>query len=41
MRAAGYVSANLDGCKPLNFTALYSVLVEAKGVSLGEGGGNG
>jgi hypothetical protein len=40
-RAAGYVSTKKDGSERLNFTAFYEALLEAKGVSLGEGGGNG
>jgi hypothetical protein len=41
VRAAGYVSTKKDGSEQLNFTAFYEALLEAKGVSLGEGGGNG
>ena len=41
VRAAGYVSTKKDGSERLNFTAFYEALLEAKGVSLGEGGGNG
>ena len=40
-RATGYVSTKKDGSERLNFTAFYEALLEAKGVSLGEGGGNG
>ena len=38
VRAAGYVSSKKDGSERLNFTAFYEALLEAKGVSLGEGG---
>ncbi len=41
VRAAGYVSSKKDGSERLNFTAFYEALLEAKGVSLGDGGGNG
>jgi hypothetical protein len=41
VRAAGYVSTKKVGSERLNFTAFYEALLEAKGVSLGEGGGNG
>jgi len=40
VRAAGYVSTKKDGSERLNFTAFYEALLEAKGVSLGDGGGN-
>jgi hypothetical protein len=40
VRAAGYVSTKKDGGERLNFTAFYEALLEAKGVSLGEGGGH-
>jgi hypothetical protein len=40
VRACGYVSGKKDGGERLNFTAFYEALLEAKGVSLGEGGGN-
>jgi hypothetical protein len=40
VRAAGYVSTKKDGSERLNFTAFYEALLEAKGFSLGEGGGN-
>lgn len=40
VRAAGYVSTKRDGSKRLNFIAFYETLLEAKGVSLGEGVGN-
>jgi hypothetical protein len=39
VRACGYVSTKKDGTERLNFTAFYEALLEAKGVSLGEGGG--
>jgi hypothetical protein len=38
VRACGYVSSKKDGSERLNFTAFYEALLEAKGVSLGEGG---
>ena len=38
VRAAGYVSSKKDGSERLNFTAFYEALLEAKGVSLSEGG---
>jgi hypothetical protein len=38
VRAAGYFSTKQDGSERLNFTAFYEALLEAKGVSLGEGG---
>ena len=41
VRACGYVSTKKDGGDRLNFTAFYEALLEAKGVSLGEGGGKG
>jgi len=41
VRSAGYVSTKKDGSERLNFTAFYEALLEAKGVSLGEGGGGG
>ena len=41
VRAAGYVSTKKDGSERLNFTAFYEALLEAKGVSLGEGAGSG
>ncbi len=41
VRAAGYVSTKKDGSERLNFTAFYEALLEAKGVSFGDGGGNG
>jgi len=41
VRAAGYLTTKKDGSERLNFTAFYEALLEAKGVSLGDGGGNG
>jgi hypothetical protein len=41
VRAAGYVSTKKDGSERLNFTAFYEALLEAKGVSLGDGPGKG
>jgi hypothetical protein len=41
VRACGYVSTKKDGGERLNFTAFYEALLEAKGVSLGEGGSKG
>ena len=41
VRECGYVSTKKDGSERLNFTAFYEALLEAKGVSLGEGGGKG
>jgi hypothetical protein len=41
VRSCGYVSSKKDGSERLNFTAFYEALLEAKGVSLGEGGGKG
>ena len=41
VRSAGYVSTKKDGTERLNFTAFYEALLEAKGVSLGDGGRNG
>ncbi|WP_094555442.1 AbrB family transcriptional regulator [Synechococcus sp. 1G10] len=41
VRAAGYLSTKKDGSERLNFTAFYEALLEAKGVSLGDGGGSG
>ena len=38
VRAAGYVSSKKDGSERLNFTAFYEALLEAKGVTLSEGG---
>ena len=39
--ACGYVSTKKDGSERLNFTAFYEALLDAKGVSLGAGGGKG
>jgi hypothetical protein len=39
VRECGYVSSKKDGGERLNFTAFYEALLEAKGVSLGDGGG--
>ena len=41
VRSCGYVSSKKDGAERLNFTAFYEALLEAKGVSLGDGGGKG
>ena len=41
VRACGYVSTKKDGSERLNFTAFYEALLEAKGVSLGDGPGRG
>ncbi len=41
VRAAGYFSTKKDGSKRLNFTAFYEALLEAKGISLGDGVGIG
>jgi hypothetical protein len=41
VRAAGYLSNKKDGSERLNFTAFYEALLKAKGVTLGDGGGNG
>ena len=41
VRGCGYVSAKKDGSERLNFTAFYEALLEAKGLSLGDGGGKG
>jgi hypothetical protein len=38
VRACGYVSSKKDGGERLNFTAFYEALLEAKGLSLGDGG---
>jgi hypothetical protein len=38
VRSCGYVSSKKDGAERLNFTAFYEALLEAKGVSLGDGG---
>ncbi|MBM5800838.1 MAG: AbrB family transcriptional regulator [Cyanobacteria bacterium K_DeepCast_35m_m2_023] len=39
VRSCGYVSSKKDGAERLNFTAFYEALLEAKGVSLGDGNG--
>lgn len=41
VRSCGYVSSKKDGTERLNFTAFYEALLEAKGVSLGEGSDKG
>ena len=41
VRSTGYVSTKKDGSERLNFTAFYEALLEAKGVSLGDGVGKG
>jgi hypothetical protein len=41
VRACGYLSTKKDGNERLNFTAFYEALLEAKGLSLGEGSGKG
>jgi hypothetical protein len=41
VRSCGYVSSKKDGAERLNFTAFYEALLEAKGVSLGEGDSKG
>ncbi len=38
---SSFVSTKKDGSERLNFTVFFEALLEAKGVSLGEGGGNG
>ena len=38
VRVCGYVSHKKDGGERLNFTAFYEALLDAKGVSLGNGG---
>ncbi|TVS02405.1 MAG: AbrB family transcriptional regulator [Cyanobium sp. PLM2.Bin73] len=38
VRECGYVSTKKDGGERLNFTAFYEALLEAKGMSLGDGG---
>jgi hypothetical protein len=40
VRAAGYVSTKKDGSERLNFTAFYEALLDAKGVTLAQGGGS-
>ena len=41
VRASGYLSIKKDGSDRLNFTAFYEALLEAKGVSVGNGIGSG
>jgi hypothetical protein len=41
VRECGYVSTKKDGSERLHFTAFYEALLEAKGMSLGAGGGTG
>jgi hypothetical protein len=41
VRECGYVSSKKDGAERLNFTAFYEALLEAKGLSFGEGSGKG
>jgi hypothetical protein len=41
VRAAGYLSTKKDGSERLNFTAFYEALLEAKGISVGNGIGAG
>ena len=41
VRECGYVSTKKDGSERLNFTAFYEALLDAKGMSLGAGGGTG
>jgi len=41
VRQCGYVSTKKDGSERLNFTAFYEALLEAKGMTLGDGGGKG
>jgi len=41
VRAAGYLSTKKDGSERLNFTAFYEALLEAKGISVGNGTGEG
>ncbi len=38
VRSCGYVSTKKDGSERLNFTAFYEALLEAKGMTLGDGG---
>ena len=39
VRSCGYVGGKKDGGERLNFTAFYEALLEAKGLSLGDGAG--
>jgi len=41
VRATGYVSSKKDGTERLYFKAFYEALLDAKGVSLGNGSGKG
>jgi hypothetical protein len=41
VRSCGYVSTKKDGSERLNFTAFYEALLEAKGMTLGDGGASG
>ncbi len=41
VRSCGYVSTKKDGAERLNFTAFYEALLDAKGISLGDGAGKG
>jgi hypothetical protein len=41
VRECGYVSTKKDGSERLNFTAFYEALLEAKGMTLGDGGNKG
>ena len=41
VRECGYVSSKKDGAERLNFTAFYEALLEAKGLSLGDGSSKG
>ncbi|MFM7674880.1 MAG: AbrB family transcriptional regulator [Synechococcus sp.] len=41
VRECGYVSSKKDGAERLNFTAFYEVMLEAKGLHLGNGKGTG
>jgi hypothetical protein len=41
VRQCGYVSTKKDGSERLNFTAFYEALLDAKGMTLGDGGGKG
>lgn len=41
VRSCGYVSTKKDGSERLNFTAFYEALLEAKGLSLGDGSSKG
>ena len=38
VRSCGYLSTKKDGTERVNFTAFYEALLEAKGLSFGEGG---